>query len=531
MVTEEEARYFQDKATLESPDVLKLIPHSSKRLKILNVLPENHRKWKEEHDRKNYIQDIRDKVQDWVERWESDKEGVTHEIVEVTKDKVYTRKELKDWVIEKYKEKKREDDLMNGDSNQEESDQKKLSKEETSVLLKENYDNIKSILKYYVDLKEDYYDILTLWIIGTYLHDNFVTFPYLFFNAMKGSGKSRTLKLVTTLSKNGQLMASPTEAVLFRTNGTLGIDEFEGVASKEKQAIRELLNAGYKKGVTIQRLKKKKTIDGEEHIIEEFEPYRPIVMVNIAGMDEVLEDRCITLILEKSNNPAITKLIEDFSTQKGVEMVLKSLVKCIVCSECSKKNLYTSFFSSWNSFIKNKSSVDIDNYTLSTYTTLDTHTTDTTPENTLNSTSFFEKVDDSGIQGRSLELFFPLFVVADMISEELLDKTIRIGAEIIKDKTKETTFENRDVMLLEFVSQRSSEMGYYSVKQLTNEFREFIDENDDDINSKWLGLALRRLSLIVDKKRKSSGVEVVLNVAKARSKLTMFKTEEEEKEE
>ena len=43
-------------------------------------------------------------------------------------------------------------------------------------------------------------------------------------------------------------------------------------------------------------MKKKKTIEGEQQVVEEFEPYRPIIMANIWGMDEVLGERCIQLI-------------------------------------------------------------------------------------------------------------------------------------------------------------------------------------------------------------------------------------------
>ncbi|KKK91466.1 hypothetical protein LCGC14_2712680 [marine sediment metagenome] len=64
------------------------------------------------------------------------------------------------------------------------------------------------ILKNYLDLREDYYPIVAIWIIGTYLHKQFQSFPYLFFNAMKGSGKTRTLGLISWLQKNGALQKS-----------------------------------------------------------------------------------------------------------------------------------------------------------------------------------------------------------------------------------------------------------------------------------------------------------------------------------
>ena len=64
---------------------------------------------------------------------------------------------------------------------------------------------------------------------------------------MKGSGKTRTLNLITELSNNGKVLNSLTEAVLFRTTGTLAIDEFEGMERKGQENLRELLNSAYKK--------------------------------------------------------------------------------------------------------------------------------------------------------------------------------------------------------------------------------------------------------------------------------------------
>jgi len=157
----------------------------------------------------------------------------------------------------------------------------KLTKEQTKEKLLECYEKIKEVLKHYLDMKEDYYSLIAIWILGTYWHKNFSSYPYLYFNAMRGSGKSRALKLITRLSKDGNVMASPTEAVLFRTSGTIGIDEFEGVANKDKNAVRELLNGAYKKGIKIMRMKKVKSISGVEMKVEEFEVYRPVIMANI----------------------------------------------------------------------------------------------------------------------------------------------------------------------------------------------------------------------------------------------------------
>jgi hypothetical protein len=385
----------------------------------------------------------------------------------------------------------------------------KESQDKLRTKLRELYDKIKEVLESYLDLKEEYYSLLALWIIGTYAHNEFDSFPYIYCNAMRGSGKTRTLRLVCKLSKEGVLMASPTEAVLFRTNGTLGIDEFERVANKDKGALRELLNAAYKKGVKIFRMRKQ----SEKQVVEEFEPYRPIIMANIWGMEEVLEDRCITIILEKSDDPAKTRLIEDFNTNSTIKYILENINSCSLCNVVSKKKIY----SMWNNYI-----FDRYNTTHNTYYTYNTNTTETTLKQ-IEFDRLFNKIHDSGVTGRHLELFSPIFFVANIIGEDVFEKSIEIATEITKEKKHEQEIESIDVMVIDFVSNQAEGFEYHSVKDLTVHFREFADENAEWLNSRWFGRALKRLNLIVDKRRKGYGVEVMLNVKKAKEKIKMFK--------
>ena len=83
--------------------------------------------------------------------------------------------------------------------------------------LRECYHAIKEIITRYMDMNEESKIIVSLWIIGTYLHDEFESFPFLFINAMKGSGKTRLLKLINVLCYKGKLTNNTTPAVLFRT--------------------------------------------------------------------------------------------------------------------------------------------------------------------------------------------------------------------------------------------------------------------------------------------------------------------------
>ena len=189
-------------------------------------------------------------------------------------------------------------------------------KEKIQSKLKDIYFNLLDLHNKYCDLDKIYPNIIVCWEIGTYLHDLFPSYPFLHFNATKGGGKSRTMKLVASCSKEGQMCNSMTEAVLFRTKGTLCIDEFESIGRKGVENLKELLNSAYKKGVKVKRMKKKRTLEGEEQVVEEFDVYRPICLANIWGLDDVLGDRSIPIILDKSNKISVINLIEIWEQEK-----------------------------------------------------------------------------------------------------------------------------------------------------------------------------------------------------------------------
>jgi len=120
-------------------------------------------------------------------------------------------------------------------------------------------------------------------------------------------------------------------------------------------------------------------------------------------------------------------------------------------------------------------------------------------------------------------LFLPLFFIADYINESVLDEIIKIALNITNEKQHDEEMESMDVMVFDFISKQEEGLIFYSIKNLTNMFREFTEESADWLNSKWFGRALKRLNLVVDKKRKHQGIEVMLDVPKAKEKLTIFK--------
>jgi hypothetical protein len=384
--------------------------------------------------------------------------------------------------------------------------EQKIIEDESIEALKEVYNKIMIVLKEYIDMPENNYKLIAIWIIGTWMHSKFETYPYLFLNAMRGTAKTRTLKLIAALENNGQILASLTEAVMFRENTPLGIDEFEGIGHKDKQALRELLNSAYKKGGKVKRMKKKKTIDGEEQVVQTFDPYRPIHMANIWGMEEVLGDRCISIFLEKSENKGITKLIEDYDTFPLIKEIKALFLEFSVvwCSVVSPENIYTS----WHYYIK---SIYTPNYT----------TTLTTRNYTQLHQELFKKIDEADIDGRNLELFLPLFLIADKVG--ILDDLILIAKGIVIERKIQEITESKDVLVFKLISTKDS--NWIKINDLTATMRFMLqDEGTQDwLNNKWMGRALLRLQLIIQKRRLGEGVEVLLNIEKAKQKLEMFK--------
>jgi hypothetical protein len=385
-------------------------------------------------------------------------------------------------------------------------------------LIKTNADEMKlnriyykliEVLKTYCDLKSEYYPIIALWIIGTYNHENFPTYPYLFFNAMRGSGKSRILNLISKLSYNGKLVSNMSESVLFRTakDRTLCIDEFEEIGSKEKATLRELLNSAYKRGMCVERTIKKKGKDGERYDIESFDVYCPIVMANINGVEDVLSDRCITLILDRSTNMGITRLIELFDEEPLILSIKEEFgVGCVVSD--GLKTL-----KEWNAYTKSYIT-DTTDTTHTYHTDNPTHTTDTE-----NKYTFFDKIIKTNLEGRNLELFFPLLLLAE--ESKVLDEVIPIVEGITKTKKEEDFTESRDVAFLNFISGRTSDNIFVSIKKLVEEFS-LMEEGDTWVTAEWIGKALKRLDLILEKKRFHSGRGVIINYNKAKEKLRVF---------
>jgi hypothetical protein len=168
----------------------------------------------------------------------------------------------------------------------------------------ELFNNIKEQFKKYLWFDdEQYYNILPLWIIGTYCYQIFQAYPYINLWGFKNSGKTKVMDLTSILTFNSASFVNMSVASLFRIieldNPTLFIDEAENLWKPDQKAdddtseIVACLNAGWMKGKQVPRVEK---IDGKQTVIK-FDVYCPKMLASIKGLKGALDTRCIRIIM------------------------------------------------------------------------------------------------------------------------------------------------------------------------------------------------------------------------------------------
>lgn len=374
------------------------------------------------------------------------------------------------------------------------------------------YNKIIDVLKEYVDMKDEYYSLIAVWIIGTWFHKRFNSYPYTFINATKGSGKTRLLKLIANLSYNGKVVGSMTDAVLFRTASerTMIIDEFENVNEKGKESLKLLLNSAYKKGLAVERMVKKRGKEGEQQVVEAFEVFCPIAMANISGMENVLADRCIPIILEKSVIEKVIKRIENFEN----DVVIKQIKDDLKGLSDRFTEGFDELYTNWNEYLDNCDKniyLDDENFKLFKY---------------FKYLKLFKLINIKALTGRDFELFLPMYVLADKISEDCLKKMIELSEAMANLRKENDVNENKDIRFISFIA-NYKDKDWIKVKDLARQFSMDIEEDEKFNTSRSVGRMLVRLGLILQK-RNYHGMEVRVNIEKAENSMKMYKIEEKE---
>jgi hypothetical protein len=360
----------------------------------------------------------------------------------------------------------------------------------SNVKPKEVFDEIKVLLKKHISLDEGYYDFIALWIIGTYFHPLFESYPYLFIIGTKRSGKTKLLQLISLLAFNGILTGSITEASTFRPTqyfrNTLCIDEIERISGKEMANYRDLLKMGYKKGLIIRRQGDKK-----RDITYEFNVYCPKVLANIQGFEEILEDRGFPIVIERCVDPKIINTfisIEDFEIKKV------------------RDDLYLLLMSDIGYQMSN---VTNDNMS---------------QKNDISDISDGKNNISNLIKGRWLELSHPILIIAKLIGKDISEKMIDFIDKILRQKEQIDIVESRDnkflYCLIDFIQSKNSQT-FFEISDLRNHFLS-IEGDEYWITNHWIGKALRRLNVIIEEGRSAKRRSVRLDFDKIELKAKTY---------
>jgi hypothetical protein len=333
----------------------------------------------------------------------------------------------------------------------------------------EVYESVRQAWQRYIEFdNQDFYDLIALWSIGTYFFHLFNTYPYIYVGGLKRTGKTKILTVASFLCFNAIFTNNISTASLYRLTQsgrcTLLLDETEKLSSKERaEELRNLLLAGYKKGAPVYRTEKK---SGERLTPEAFNVYTPKIICNISGIEDVLEDRCIPIIMKRGKNRDIINREPDGAEQAWIKI---------------RDSLYMLYLQYASEF-----SVD----------------------SAHNAVSVAEVKE---LSSRDLELWRPLLHLAAFFDKynpqlNLSEKIMKLAKEITSEKQTENITETGEYILVQTLLKIVDEDRFYPLAEIKKEMAGAFDEVQSWLQTKWIGRALKRLGF-KEKRRVGRGVE------------------------
>jgi len=172
------------------------------------------------------------------------------------------------------------------------------------------FDNLMKLERHYFHNKYDFdYYYQVCWIAHTYFYPLFEYTAYNDITGIKGVGKSKRMSFLSFLTYNGLLTADASVSSIFRTiegtGCTLCLDESERLSGdKESRAdLENLLRNGNQKNGKCSRAGDKR----DKFKPQFFSVFSPKALGHIDDLDNVLEDRCISTIQERTRDNNILK--------------------------------------------------------------------------------------------------------------------------------------------------------------------------------------------------------------------------------
>ena len=169
----------------------------------------------------------------------------------------------------------------------------------------ELHTTIRTVYEQYIDFaNEAYFDMLPLFVMGSYMFRLFKSIGYLHFNGTAASGKSQNLRILDALAFNTYWASSMSAAALYRTlagmPGLVVLDEAEGWEGERGEELRRILNAGYLDGQKVRRMEKGAN---DQFQVAAFDSFGPKAIASINPLDAVIGSRCIIVAMRPALKP------------------------------------------------------------------------------------------------------------------------------------------------------------------------------------------------------------------------------------
>ncbi len=164
-------------------------------------------------------------------------------------------------------------------------------------------DDLTAFVRRYVVLTDAQATALALWIVHTWAIAAAGSTPYLSVtSAEKRCGKTRLLDVLRLLCRDPLTAANVSEAALFRSLGerprTVLLDEVDaifGPKARDREDLRAMLNAGYRRGSPVLRC----VGDGSKQKVESFDVFAAKALASIGDLPDTLADRSLVIRLKR----------------------------------------------------------------------------------------------------------------------------------------------------------------------------------------------------------------------------------------
>jgi hypothetical protein len=191
--------------------------------------------------------------------------------------------------------------------------------------------SVAAFLRRFVFLRDEaLYLLVAVWIIGTYLHQDFDFAGYLFaYSPEPQSGKTTLLDVLHLLVANSSgVQIAPTQAMLFRTadGKTQLLDEIDTWGNEDD--LRSVLNAGFQKGAKVTRIDKDRK---SGFAPQEFSVYGPKALAGIGfnKLARATRDRTFAIYMVRQMKSEKRERLRFRLVKAGAESLRKRITEWV----------------------------------------------------------------------------------------------------------------------------------------------------------------------------------------------------------